>query len=97
MLFKFRYGEEMICEATKVEGGWRVQNTAALMPVENFQWHLVTWMPYTAIKDGFFLPESEVWFTAPLANDMEEYYSKWKKALLKGVQRVDPDGVEYED
>lgn len=80
-LIKFKYGEEIIAEYQDTEKGLFVENTAALMPTENFHWHLVTWMPYTNVKNGFLIPKSEIWFIANLSEDMDAYYQNWKKAV----------------
>lgn len=83
-LIKFKYGEEILTQYEKITGGFNIKNSATLLPTENFHWHLVTWMPYTKIKDGFFLPDNEVWFVAEPSNDMVDYYNKWLAALLQG-------------
>lgn len=83
-LFKFKYGEEIIAQYEKIGSEYKIKNCAGLMPTDNFHWHLVTWMPYTKIKDGFMLPESEVWFITELSDDMMDYYNKWLAAILQG-------------
>lgn len=82
-LIKFKYGEEILTQYEKVDGGYKIKNAATLMPAENFHFHLVTWMPYTLIKDGFTLPEEQVWFVAEPSLDMIDYYNKWLLALEK--------------
>lgn len=82
-LVKFKYGEEIICEYEYREMHLYVKNTAALLPTENLGWNLVTWMPYTDVKNGFLLPKEQIWFITPLSKDMEEYYFNWKEALFK--------------
>jgi len=87
-LFKFKYGEEIIAEYMESGNSYIVKNTASLMPTDDFHWHLVTWMPYTNVKNGFSLPKSEVWFVTELSDDMKEYYYNWKKALESGLKQV---------
>jgi hypothetical protein len=40
--------------------------------------NLVTWLPYTKVQDGFFLPEKAYLFIADVQDDMAEYYNKWR-------------------
>jgi hypothetical protein len=87
-LFKFKYGEEIIAEYTESGNSYFVQNTAGLVPAEDFHWHLMTWMPYTTIKNGFNIPKSEIWFVTELSEDMKEYYYNWKAAIQSGMKEV---------
>lgn len=86
-LFKFKYGEEVIAEYEEGPDSYFVKNTASLMPTENMHWHLVTWMPYTDVKNGIHLPKSEIWFVTKLSADMEDYYFKWKEALKNIIKQ----------
>jgi len=39
---------------------------------------LGTWLPYTTIQHGFFLPEKAYLFIADLEKDMLDYYNRWR-------------------
>jgi hypothetical protein len=80
-LFKFKYGEEIIADYELIGDNYYIKNGAGLIPAEDMGWRLLTWMPYTNIKDGLLLPKSEVWFVADLHQEMSEYYEKWKTML----------------
>jgi len=82
-LFKFTYGEEMIAEYEDRGEHFYVQNTGTLIPNENMSWNLVTWMPYTNIKNGFLIPKEMVWFVTPICEDMISYYENWKQSAKK--------------
>jgi hypothetical protein len=82
-LFKFKHGEEMICEYLDKGTHYYVQNTAGMIPNEDFSWNLVTWMPYTNATHGLDLPKDNVWFVVNLSKDMAEYYVNWKETLHK--------------
>jgi len=82
-LIKFKYGEEILTQYEKVPGGYKIENAAAMLPAENFHYHLITWMPYTTINKGFVLPEEQIWFVADVSHDMVDYYNKWLAALEK--------------
>jgi len=94
-LFKFKYGEEIITEYEDRGDQYFIQNTAGLVPAENFHWHLVTWMPYTNVKNGQLIPKSEVFFITELSQDMLTYYHNWRIALEKGLRVAElPDEAE---
>ena len=96
-LIKFKYGEEIIAEYEKTANGLYVQNTAALLPTENFQFHLVTWMPYTNIRAGFVIPASEIWFITDLAEDMDTYYERWKVSVELKLKEQNSKTVEEQE
>lgn len=89
-LIKFKYGEEIICEYEKQASTVNIKNIAYMMPLENSQWHLMTWLPYTKVKDGVSISESDILFITDLSEDMIEYYNKWREALKKNI-RLDLD------
>lgn len=89
-LIKFKYGEEIICEYEKIDKQFFIKNAAFMMPMENNQWHLMTWLPYTQVKDGITLNEENILFVTPLSSEMIEYYQKWQEALKRNV-RIDLD------
>jgi hypothetical protein len=89
-LIKFKYGEEIICEYEKSPSSVQIKNAAFMMPIENNQWHLMTWLPYTNVKDGVSVELNEVLFIADLSADMIQYYKNWREALQKNV-RLDLD------
>jgi hypothetical protein len=94
-LFKFKYGEEIITQYEDRGNSFFIQNAAGLIPAENFHWHLVTWMPYTNVKNGQIIPKSEVFFVTDLSEDMTMYYNNWKTALEKGLKVAElPTEVE---
>lgn len=90
-LFKFKYGEEMIAEYQEYQDRYFVQNTAALIPTNEMSWHLVTWMPYTKVKEGQYLSKSEIWFVTELADDMATYYQNWKKASKQILEKEESE------
>lgn len=85
-VFKFKYGEEIITEYEDRGDYFYIVNAGGLLPTEEGGYHLMVWMPYSTVKHGFLLPKSEVWFVGTLAPEMEEYYSKWKKAILTNLK-----------
>lgn len=89
-LIKFKYGEEIICEYEKKNDSYFIQNAAFMLPVENAQWHLMTWLPYTNVKDGITINQADILFVSDLSEDMVEYYNKWQQALKKNI-RIDLD------
>ena len=81
-LIKFKYGEEIIAECfDDGSNTLSIKNSAALIPAENNGWHLVTWLPYTNVKDGLDISKTEIFFMTDLSQDMVEYYTKWKELL----------------
>jgi hypothetical protein len=88
-LFKFKYGEEIVAEYLEYDDYYFVKNTAGLMATEDFHWQLMTWMPYTNVRNGHKLPKSEIWFVTELSDDMKTYYYNWKTALENGIKNVD--------
>jgi len=90
-LIKFKYGEEILCEYQFEDNNLIfVKNAAYMMPIENRQWHLMTWLPYTNVKNGIKFDKSEILFVTDLSDDMVEYYNKWLEALKNNV-RIDLD------
>lgn len=81
ILIKFKHGEEIICEAEDLGQEYFIKNCAALMPVENQSWHLLTWMPYCNATDGIKINKENIIFVADLESDMEKYFEKWKSIL----------------
>lgn len=86
-LIKFKHGEEIIAQYTDTGSSYRIQNCAALLPAEDFHWHLVTWMPYTTVRDGFTIEKSDVLLVANVTDDMKEYYEKWQSALKQANEK----------
>jgi len=85
-LIKFRHGEEVLVELwNETEDTIFIKNGAMLMPMENFQWHLMTWLPYTNAKDGLTLNKQDLLFITDLSDDMASYHKNWKEALSKKV------------
>lgn len=85
-LIKFKHGEEVIVEVIgENDSSMTIANGAMLAPTENFQWHLMTWMPYTKAKDGLYLNKSDLLFYVDLSDDMVEYYFNWREALKKKI------------
>jgi hypothetical protein len=89
-LIKFKYGEEIIAEYELQGSSVLVKNAAYMMPIENNQWHLMTWLPYTNVRDGITIDKNDIFFIADLSADMVEYYNKWREALKKNI-RIDLD------
>lgn len=81
ILIKFRYGEEIICEAQDMGSEYFVKHAASLIPTENQSWHLVTWMPYSNVRNGIKIKKEDILFVADLEDDMKTYYDKWKNIL----------------
>lgn len=90
-LFKFKYGEEIVTEYEDRGDYYYISNPGGLMPTEEGGWHLIVWIPYSKVREGFLLPKSEVWFVAPLAKEMEEYYAKWKNLILTNLEIKIPE------
>lgn len=87
-LIKFKHGEEIITQYTDMGSSYRIQNCASLVPAEDFHWHLVTWMPYTTVREGFEIQKSDVLFVANVTKDMSDYYEKWFMALKQANSEV---------
>jgi len=90
-LIKLKYGEEIICEyKIQEKNNIFIKNAAYMMALEDRQWHLMTWLSYTKVKDGVTINQNEILFISDLSDDMIEYYNKWIEALKKNV-RIDLD------
>lgn len=85
ILIKLNYGEEIIGEAIEQNDGYYVKNVATLLPTEEMSWHLITWMPYSNVRNGVHIKNSDILFVTELATEMQEYYEKWKQALEKNI------------
>lgn len=82
-LFKFKYGEEIISDYEDRGEYYFIKNSAGLIPSEEGGWLLMIWEPYSTIFEGFMLPKSEVWYVVNLSKQMDDYYTKWKKAIVE--------------
>ena len=91
ILIKFNYGEEIICDAIEQNDGYYIKNVATLMPTEEMSWHLITWMPYSNVKNGVYIKNNDILFVTDLASEMAEYYQKWKLALEKSLYIKDQE------
>lgn len=81
ILIKFKYGEEIICEAEDLGKEYFIKNVAMLVPTESQGWQLLTWMPYSKVKQGMTINKTDILFCVDLEDDMLKYYEKWKNIL----------------
>lgn len=91
ILIKLNYGEEIIGEAIEQNDGFYIKNVATLLPTEEMSWHLITWMPYTNVRHGVHIKNSDILFVTELSSEMDEYYAKWKQALEKNIYIKDQE------
>lgn len=75
---KLSQTEEIIAECTDKSNGIFIKDAAVIVSLELGKINLVTWLPYTKVQEGFFLPEKAYLFTADVQDDMAEYYNKWR-------------------
>ncbi len=75
---KISQSEEIIAECTDKNNGVFIKDAAVIVSLELGKINLVTWLPYTKVQDGFFLPEKAYLFIADVQDDMAEYYNKWR-------------------
>lgn len=91
VLIKFNYGEEIICDAVEQNDGYYIKNVATLLPTEEMSWHLITWMPYSNVRNGAHIKNGDILLVTDLAPEMKEYYEKWKQALEKNIYIKDEE------
>lgn len=76
--FKIVTGEELISLCEQVDGGWYLEDPAVLVHLKDYKLGLANWLPYTKVNQGRVLPNSAIVFATDVADDMKEYYMKWR-------------------
>jgi len=76
--FKIVTGEELIALCKKTEDGWYIEDPAVLVHLKDYKLGLANWLPYTKVHQGRILPKTAVVFATDVADDMIEYYTKWR-------------------
>lgn len=70
--------EEIVADCVEKRNGIFIKEAARIMSIQQGQLVLGTWLPYTTIQDGFFLPDKAYLFTADLQQGFIDYYNKWR-------------------
>jgi len=70
--------EEIVADCTEKRNGVFIKDAAQILSMEQGKLVLGTWLPYTTVQDGFFLPEKAYKFVADLQPNFVEYYNKWR-------------------
>jgi hypothetical protein len=80
---KISYNEEIVADCIEKRKGIFIKDAAIIMSVEQGKLILGTWLPYTNVQDGFFLPEKAYLFAADVQPEFIQYYNKWRTEPFK--------------
>jgi hypothetical protein len=86
---KISISEEIIAECQEKKHGIFIKDPALIMSLNEGKLILGTWLPYTTIQKGFFLPEKAYLFCADVEPDMLNYYNKWRTKPFETDQTND--------
>jgi hypothetical protein len=90
--FKLVTQEEIIAPAEKTQDGWYVKNPAQLVHLQDYKIALANWLPYTKIDEGRTIPNAAVVIALDVADDMEDYYTKWLNPNMTDTIKVNEKG-----
>ena len=87
--FKIVTGEEIIAICKPTDNGWYIEDPAVIVHLKDYKLGLANWLPYTKVHQGRVLPNTAIVFHTDVADDMQEYYAKWRDP----ENRIDEEDV----
>lgn len=76
-IIRLTTGEELITEATKSEGGWKIDKALLLVPVSVTNLSMIPWLAHAEFpEDGLFIPDSLVAFAVDPQKRLKAEYEK---------------------
>ena len=98
-ILRLTTGEEVLCKAEKIEGGWQATKASIIVPAGAGSIGLMGWMPYTtSYETGIEIRDEFVMFVSdPQKELLDEYNDAFGSGLIvpkKNNNIVDGSGLK---